>query len=135
MSTIVTLIGPIEYWWNTPEDPNRFLSQPAVEYRAWREILNDFLVREGFLVYRPHEAFKGTWDERAQVLNDVMVEMADYIICMRPPGIPGKGTDHEIEVAAAKKKPVFDAPPGTNLIELVEDIGEIIVFDSIIDKQ
>jgi hypothetical protein len=122
MTTIVALIGPIEYWWDTPDDPDRFNSQPAVEYRAWREILNDFLVREGFLVYRPHEAFKGPWDERAQMLNDVMVEMADIIICMRPDGVPGKGTDHELEVAGSLGKPVVWAKPGYNLNAILADL-------------
>jgi len=128
MSTIVALIGPIEYWWDTPEDPNRFLSQQAVEYRAWREILNDFLVREGFLVYRPHEAFKGPWDERAQMLNDVMVQMADVIICMRPEGVPGKGTDHELEVAARHSKTVVDAPPGVDLHYVLESIIDAMIY-------
>lgn len=122
MSIIVALIGPIEYWWDTPEDPNRFLSPEAVEYREWREKLNDFLVREGYLVYRPYEAFKGAWDERAQVFNDAIVQVADVIVCMRPDGIPGKGTDHELDLAAKLGKPVIWAKPGYNLNGIKTDI-------------
>lgn len=120
MSTIVALIGPIEYWWDTPEEPLRFTSPAAVRYRRWREDLNDFLVLMGFLVFRPHEAFKGPWDERAQVFNDEMVKIADVVICMRPEGIPGKGTDHELELAERLGKPILDAPPGSDIKVLLK---------------
>lgn len=115
MSVIAALIGPIEYWWDTPEDPDRFNSQPAVEYRAWRQIVNDFLVGKGWLVYRPHEAFKGAWDERAQVFNDAVIRVADVVICMRPIGIPGLGTDHELQLAGELHKEIWYMRPGTDL--------------------
>jgi hypothetical protein len=115
MSTIVALIGPIEYWWDTPEEPDRFNSQPAVEYRAWREELRDFLVENGFLVYSPHDAFKGAWDERAQAHNDFVISICDLVMCMRPEGIPGKGTDHELKLASDLGKYVIMVPPGISL--------------------
>lgn len=118
MSTIVALVGPIEYWWNTPDDPARFHSPEAVRYRDWRERLSRFLVDSGRLVFRPHEAFKGPWDERAQVFNDHMVEISDVIVNMRPPGIPGRGTDHELELAESLGKPIIWAPPGCSMTEL-----------------
>jgi len=122
MSTIVALIGPIEYWWDTPEDPNRFMSKQAVEYRNWRAGLNDWLVKTGYLVFRPHEAFKGPWDERAQIFNDAMVQIADIVICMRPRGIPGAGTDHELELAHKLNKMVLYAAPGYYLEQLETDL-------------
>ena len=115
MSVIVALVGPIEWWWNTEDDPARFHSPAAVHYRDWRERLSRYLVDQGFLVFRPHEAFKGTWDERAQIFNDHMVEIADVIVNMRPSGIPGKGTDHELELAEKLGKPMVEAPPGTDM--------------------
>ena len=120
MSTIVVLIGPIEYWWDTPEEPDRFLSAPAVVYREWRIRLRDFLVDHGYLVYSPHEAFKGNWDERAQAHNDFIIGIADIVINMRPLGIPGKGTDRELELAAHLGKPVIWAPPGSRLERVYE---------------
>ena len=114
MSTIAALIGPIEWWWDTPEDPHRFESERARTYRAWRQEVNDRLVAAGgWLVYRPHEGFKGDWDERAQVFNDEQIKVADIVICLRPPGIPGKGTDRELALAARLGKPVVHLPPGT----------------------
>ena len=120
MSTIAALIGPIEWWWDTPEDPQRFVSDRARTYRAWRGLVNDRLVEAGWLVYRPHEGFKGTWDERAQVFNDEVVKVADIVISLRPPGIPGKGTDRELALAARLGKPVVHLPPGT--VWTVEDL-------------
>jgi len=113
MSIIAALIGPIEYWWDTPEEPDRFNSPAAEEYRFWRQAVNDLLVADGWLVYRPHEGFKGAWDERAQVFNDEMIKICDVVICMRPPGIPGRGTDHELELAGRLGKPIIQLPPGT----------------------
>lgn len=115
MSTIVALVGPIEWWWNTPEDPARFHSMPAVHYRDWRERLSRYLVDQGYLVFRPHEAFKGTWDERAQIFNDEIIKIADVVINMRPPGVPGKGTDHELALARDLGKTIVNAPPGTEM--------------------
>jgi hypothetical protein len=113
MSIIVSLIGPIEHWWDTPEDPDRFNSPPAVAYRAWRQHVNDVLLAAGgFLVYRPHEGFKGDWDNRAQIFNDEMIRISDVVLCLRPPGIPGKGTDEELRLCAKLGKPVVFLPPG-----------------------
>jgi hypothetical protein len=122
MSIIVMLVGPIEYWWDTPDDPDRFNSQPAVEYRHWRQILRDALVAEGFLVYSPHDAFKGTWDERAQAHNDAILQLCDVVVNMRPAGVSGKGTDHELELAGILNKPVIYAPPWSDLNKVASDI-------------
>jgi len=127
MSTIVALIGPIEYWWNTPDDPDRFNSRPAVEYRAWRIMLRDYLVSNGYLVYSPHLAFLGNWDERAQAHNDFIVGVSDVVVCMRPFGIPGKGTDHELELARKLGKPVVYAPPGTDLQDFMAVMIDTLV--------
>jgi hypothetical protein len=122
LSTIVALIGPIEYWWNTDDDPQRFNSLTAVNYREHRDDLGKYLVAMGCLVYRPHEAFKGEWDDRAQVLNDVMVQIADVVVCMRPYGIPGKGTDHELELAEKSGKPIVYASPGRIFSAVMDDV-------------
>jgi hypothetical protein len=133
MSTIVALVGPIEWWWNTPADPSRFDSQQAVEYRAWRTIVRDALVAAGFLVYSPHDAFKGAWDERAQKHNDTIIELCDVVVNMRPKGVPGKGTDHELILAHVLGKPVFRAPPGTDLENLAHEIKMLRSVGSLTD--
>lgn len=133
MSIIVALVGPIEWWWNTPEDPARFHSLEAIAYRAYRDRLGKVLVDHGYLVFRPHEAFKGEWDERAQVFNDHMIEIADVVVNMRPMGIPGKGTDHELQLAKNLGKPVLAAPPGTNFNELDQDIKYVMGVSNVVD--
>lgn len=124
MSTIIALVGPIEYWWNTEEAPDRFNSPQALNYRIHRQMLGDYLVDHGYLVYRPHEAFKGPWDERAQVFNDAMIQIADIVVNMRPEGIPGKGTDHELAMAEKAGLPIIEASPGRYLDFVLDDIKE-----------
>lgn len=124
MSTIVALVGPIEYWWDTEDAPDRFNSPQAVNYRVHRALLGDFLVEQQYLVYRPHQAFKGPWDERAQVFNDAMLQIADIVVNMRPEGIPGKGTDHELAMAEKAGIPIIEAPPDRAFGFVLDDIKE-----------
>lgn len=92
---IVFLAGPIEHWWdenwNTPE---HWL------YAEWRDLLSKALVARGHLVYRPHEAFKGTFvgqnAEEAQSVNDRALEIADVVVVSNlDPPVPCAGTDAE----------------------------------------
>lgn len=105
-SKVAFLCGPIEYWWNTQDDPHRFNSFPAAMYRIHRDKVRDTLVRHNFLVYSPHGAFKGPWNERMQGLNDYALERSDVVINMSPPHIPGKGTAHETAYAIELGIPV-----------------------------
>lgn len=126
MSVLIPLIGPIEYWWNCPEEPERFDSFPAVSYRLHRDDLSHWLVGHGFLAYHPHKAFRGKWDAKAelvaQAINDMAVQMADVVICMRPDGIPGKGTDRELALAGRFNIPVIHFPPGGDWLWLAEQL-------------
>lgn len=107
---VVMLCGPIAYWWDT--DTYRHWELPEHwEYVAWREALNDALVEAGYLVYRPHEAFKGTWNNRMQGLNNVVLSLADFIINMQPDGTWSEGTDEEMVECEKLGKKVFYAPP------------------------
>jgi len=118
-SKVVYLAGPIEYWWQ--ED--RFYTPFAEAYRWWRDEVSKAFVEAGYLVYRPWEAFKGDWNERMQILNDVAVENSDVLINLTPIIMPtGLGTEHEIYFAREKGVPVihffFPAP-----IENVDGYG------------
>ncbi len=104
---IVILVGPIKHWWDENwETPQR------KEYVAHREAINDALVAEGHLVYRPHEAFKGPWDEFAQTVNDVAISSADVVVNLSPKDVPSPGTDEEIVKATRWHKPIVACPPG-----------------------
>lgn len=114
-SKCVFLAGPIEWWWPCPEEPDRFHSRDAIAYRNHRIELRDALVRRGYLVYSPHESFKGPWNEKMQLVNDFVLGKCDIVIDMSPPGIPGKGTEHEIALAKELGKDVFSIPPIPNI--------------------
>jgi hypothetical protein len=126
-SIIIMLAGPIEFWWDNEEEPDRFNSPEAVAYRAWRDKVVAFFAPQqmGTLVYLPWGGFKGQWDERAQVFNDHAVRVADVVLNLNP-GVPAIGTDHEIELARSLRKPVFACPPGTDLDKLLLQIREAV---------
>jgi hypothetical protein len=111
-SKTVFLGGPIEHWWNSKDDPYRFESDLAKTYRAWRNLLNDTFVWKNYLVYRPHEAFKGPWNEAMQGVNDYVLERSHAFVNMTPTGygVVALGTDHETRQAVNFGVPVFHAP-------------------------
>lgn len=114
---IIFLAGPIDYWWN--ENWHR----PAhLDYMKWRQCVNDSLVEAGHLVYRPHEAIKGAWDERMQAVNDKALELCDVFVYLTPPGVPAYGTQAEHNVAHAYGKRIEWAPPWD-----ISNIGDLIV--------
>lgn len=119
------LAGPIEYWWDTPEDPDRFESAEAIEFRAHRETVSEFLVHNGYLCYRPWNAFKGPWNEDAQSINDWVVDIAHVIVNLNP-GVPASGTDREVGRARRQGKPVVECPPGTDLHEFLHLLNTVV---------
>lgn len=113
-SKAVFLAGPIEWWWDTPEEPDRFNSPAAKRYRRHREAVADFFVSRHFLVYMPHQAFKGDWNEKMQPVNDYVLGLSDIVVNMKPNDIPGlvcNGTDHEWELARKLGKVLIELPP------------------------
>jgi hypothetical protein len=122
-SKAVFLAGPIEWWWSTPEDPNRFDSEDAVAYRHHRVRVRDIFVEHGFLVYSPHAAFKGDWNEKMQPVNDYVLSLSDIVIDMTPRHIKhlvANGTDHEVSLALRLRKAYFPIPPSTSDGEIEE---------------
>ena len=117
MSTVVALLGPIKYWWDENWETNEHH-----RYAAHRANLSKALVDAGFLVYRPHEAFKGAWDERAQEINDFAILTADVSLVMNvDPEILSDGTDLEIEMLDREGRLWFYCPPGSGNIEATVD--------------
>lgn len=115
---IIMLAGPIKAWWdenwNTPEHWH---------YALWRERVGTEMVKSYHLVYRPHEAFQGSWDERAQSINDFILRTADVIFNLTPPGVLSEGTDGEVLYARNFGKTIIDAPPP----ERVEDFERALI--------
>jgi hypothetical protein len=119
-SKCVFLAGPIEFWWNTPSEPDRWNSMEAVKYRWHRDAVRDFFVARHFLVYMPHEAFKGDWNEKMQPVNDFVLSKSDIFVNMKPLHIPGliaNGTDHEEELARELGKIIVPLPPTSEVVD------------------
>jgi hypothetical protein len=73
--------------------------------------VESLFVEAGFLVYKPHRAFSGRWNERFQGVNDHVLGLVDAVVYMTPDGIPALGTDHEVAYAKSLGKPIFHLPP------------------------
>lgn len=104
---IVFLAGPIDVWWN-----ENWNTPAHLEYKEWRNELNRRFVEAGHLVYRPHESFKGAWNERAQEVNNAAIKICDVFVYMTPTNVPAYGTAAEKNYAEICGKRVFWAPPG-----------------------
>ena len=124
-SKVVFLAGPIEWWWG-----ERFDTPEARMYRAWRDSLSLGLVKAGYLVYRPWDAFKGNWNERMQGVNDFVLLKSDFVIDMTPRHVIALGTDHELDLALRNGiKTLYAPPPGFAEFELYIE-GTIEAIDS-----
>lgn len=144
---LIFLAGAIKYWWlhvcqdckeiymshqdqcvecGGYEVLNLWGGPEHTEYVQWRKDVNDLLIAEKYLVYRPHEAFKGTWTDDAQAVNNIGIYVSKVMLVLSPPNIPTEGTDAEVEIARGYGKPVIYAPPGTDLLVLMALIEEEI---------
>jgi hypothetical protein len=139
MTALIVLAGAIKYWWlyRCPactalyDHPDETCATPHClgrpeqlwdsaehhQYLDWRNQLRAALIERSALTYAPHEAFKGTWVENAQIINDAAIQAADLMVVMSPEGIPTEGTDAEVLVAAAAQTPVLRLPCGAMGIE------------------
>jgi hypothetical protein len=117
---MICLIGPIKVWWGKLD------SDEYREYAAWRDAVRVALIHQGHLVYSPHRAWQGAWHERAQLINDQAVALADAVIAVTPDGVLAEGTAAEIAVAEANGVPVFTAPPASDedLLALVNTLQQ-----------
>lgn len=133
---IVFLAGAIKYWWlkrcsrsicgallsedaevcwacNSSAVFELWGSPEHQEYVAYRNHVRALLIEADYLTYAPHEAFKGTWDERAQAVNDAGIAAADLMLNLSPEGVPTVGTDDEVAYAVRIGTPVMHVPPAS----------------------
>lgn len=108
MTGLVVLVGPIAHWWDDNWD-----TPEHAAYVQWRTRVSEWLVEHGYLVYRPHEAFKGAWSHDAQVVNDCAITASKWVVNLTPPDVLSPGTDDEVAYATmlVPPKPVFRCPP------------------------
>lgn len=107
---VVMPIGPVAFWWDTDEYQHWNMPEHW-HYVAWRERVNDALIEAGYLVYRHWEAFKGTWNNKMQDVNNIVLERADFIVNISPDIAWSDGVTEELEVAKRLGKEVISAPP------------------------
>lgn len=100
-------------WWGGPEH---------TAYVNWRNEVRHILIEEGFLTYAPHEAFKGTWTDAAQAVNDAGISAASVMLVLSEDWVPSVGTDDEVDYADLVGTPVVYAPPGTDKETLINMI-------------
>lgn len=118
---IVVIGGPISHWWD-----ENWMSPEHIRYDEWRTKVEEAMIAAGFLVYKPYTAFKGTWNEEAQRINNAVISIADVLLVLTPDGVPSEGTDEEIEHAEqVGTKIVYTPPPlatrdGSTLDKLTE---------------
>lgn len=105
-AAIILLAGPIKFWWD-----DNWMTPEHVRYVEWRQKVTDALVGDGYLIYQPHAAWKGTWNEAAQAVNNVVIGICDVMVILTPPGVTSDGTDEEERQAKALGIPRVAAPP------------------------
>jgi hypothetical protein len=88
---IIFLAGAVAHWWY-----DRWDTPEHWEYLQWRKDVEVALVSAGYLVYKHYDAFKGTWTDRAQKINEFALLNSDLMLIMTGEDIPSAGTDGEI---------------------------------------
>jgi hypothetical protein len=127
-SLIVFLGGPIKHWWD-----ENWMSPEHLRYDEWRSKVEETCIAAGFLVYKPFTAWKGTWNEQAQAVNNEVIRIVDVFIDLTPPGVPSIGTEEEREHASLIGRPIYDCPPPKHPSEdaqRLEDLVRVLTYDA-----
>lgn len=103
---VVFIAGPIKHWWTC------WGSSQHRDYVEWRERVREALVEAGYLTYAPWEAFKGTWNKRAQTINDAALAAADVVLVLWVQGVRADGTEAETAYARRVGVPILSASLG-----------------------
>lgn len=107
---VVMLIGPVAYWWDTDEYKHWDLPEHW-HYVKWREQVNDALIQSGYLVYRHWEAFKGTWNNKMQEVNNFVLDRSDFVVDLTPDYCWSVGVAEERQRATENGQEAILAPP------------------------
>jgi len=116
---LIFLGGGIAYWWGV-----RFGSPEHQDYVQWRNDVRATLIEHDYLIYAPHEAFKGTWTKKAQIVNDAAISISNLVLIISPLKAIGEGTEEEIEFANRAGVPVDFAPPHVGLMKMLDIVRE-----------
>lgn len=114
---IIFLAGPVKFWWTC------FGSDEHRSYVLYRDWVRKTLIDANYLTYASWDAIKGTWDKRAQAINDMAISVSDLLIVLTPEGIPADGTEDEAEYAKRLGVPVLYLPPSADQHQLLPRVG------------
>lgn len=104
-ATFVFLAGPIRHWWGE----GQWNSTTHQQYTYVRDYAHE-VFSEDFLVYAPHRAWRGPWNEVAQQVNDLAVDSCHAFVYFQIEGVVAKGTDAEWERASKASKKIIRIP-------------------------
>jgi hypothetical protein len=125
---IVFLGGPIKHWWD-----ENWMTPPHLRYDEWRSKVEEACIAAGFLVYKPYTAWKGTWNEQAQLINNTVIQVVDVFLDLTPPGVPSAGTEEERAYAEHVGTEILDCPPPARPPEdaqRLEDLVKVLTYDA-----
>ena len=120
---IIFLAGAVAHWWDDNWDtPQHY------EYMKWREDVRTALIAGGYLTYAHYEAFKGTWNPRAQAVNSAALGQADLMLILTGEDIPSPGTDEEVKVAEHYGVPILRVPSSVGLARLLPMVEGALTY-------
>jgi hypothetical protein len=124
---IVFLGGPIKHWWD-----ENWMTPEHLRYDEWRTKVEEACIAAGFLVYKPFTAWKGTWNEQAQAVNNAVIEVVDVFLDLTPPGVPSNGTKAELIVAENVGTPVLMCPPPDPAEDdaKLQELVKVLIYDA-----
>lgn len=106
---LVFLAGPIKVWWNL-SDEEWGRGEHGI-YLEWRSAVQAACVKAGFLVYSPFQAWRGSWSNEAQSVNNFAIVSCDVFIDLTPKGVLADGTEAEKEFARKHGRHIVNLPP------------------------
>jgi hypothetical protein len=120
-AAIIFMGGAVAYWWN-----DRWNTPAHYEYMQWRNDVRIALIAGGYLTYAHYEAWKGTWNPRAQAINNFALASSDLFLIMTPEDIESPGTDEEITVAQAAGIPIVRCDSSMGLAVLLPLVAQAL---------
>lgn len=117
---MIFLAGPIKHWWTC------WGSYEHKRYIGFRDLVRHELIKAGYLTYAPWDAIKGTWNPRAQAINDAAIAASDLLLVLTPTGVPADGTEDESDYARRVQTPQLWVPMPLNVRQFLSEVDDLV---------